>query len=153
MDANNSLWNMYDKSRLKHNPAYIDPLYLPYVQEEQEVVFHTGRKGKIMMNSWKKQGPGVSVHPALERKGWGMSFQRKHPSDPCPLGFTPGESGWCFEEEPENEPLFYTKDAYLPVNYFARGSMKPTNPERSNYGRCDGTSRKSRVESGDMLLF
>lgn len=123
MKQNLSVWHYYQKD-------FVDPLFAPY---QRYRVTKTDEHGEIDMcpvNTFSRQGCPDIVQPALVRKGWGQSFQLKHPDDPPPPGWIKGPGGWCVKEAPEYVPLLYTKDAFVPRHQFFSGSALPPSYDR-----------------------
>ena len=106
MKANLPVWSYYPKEDLN----YTDPLYVPYQKDDVETP-----NGICKVNTWQKTGSKSMVHPELIRRGWGHTFQLMYPDvDPCPVGFSKDNEGFCHPETPEFEGTFYTKDAFVP---------------------------------------
>lgn len=172
MEHNTPVWKYY--TREPDGTPFVDPLYRPYQRRRVRIRPDLGtscgkdappelrcaEKGcEIDITSHALQDqPLESVYPALERKGWGLSFQRQFSYDPCPHGWVGGEDGWCFQDLPEYDPIFYTKDAFVPLNQYW-GSYAPSldqrdpdaahldtqgRPWRSNYGLTDNDSQYGR---------
>ncbi len=121
MDARLPLWKYYEK-------GFIDPLYQPYQRRlELGRMQSTGRAVGVEVNPYTTAGDPMYVHPELERKGWGLSFQRQFTYDACPAGWTPGEDGWCFQTEPEQDALglFYTDQAYIVKDRYWNAYAEP----------------------------
>lgn len=129
MEVNLSTWGYYQ-------PGFVDPLYVPYQRSKEVVSNSDGYTQLCEVNTWKKMGyPDGLVNPGLVRKGWGLSFQRKHGMDSCPAGWTsqmpngnPGQDGWCYESVPEFEPQLYSKTAFIPRNQYWKGYTIPNKP-------------------------
>lgn len=106
MDVNLSVWDTY-------LPEYVHPDFVPYLR-------YDSLDGLTTYNSWSLQGnPNGLYSPGQVRKGWGQAFQLLHPDDPCPNGtIKDPKTGWCYPEQPENIPIFYSKDAFVPKRQF-----------------------------------
>lgn len=87
MQAQVSVWDYY-------KPGFVDPLYAPYLKDKD---------GRYMNK--RPNGPLTNVRPAQVRVNRGKVFQRKHANNPCPLGWTPGPDGYCYDAVPEVIPL------------------------------------------------
>lgn len=92
-------------------PGFVDPLFAQYKREPCKEL---------------KVEAGPLFRPELVRRHRGWTFQRLHPSDPCPVGWSPFERlsketqekvrqytesdphGYCFLQEPEFEPVMYS---------------------------------------------
>ncbi len=95
MDVRLPVMKYYEK-------GFVDPLYVPYQRVRRlGQMQSTGRVVGVDVNPYTKAGDPLYVNPALERKGWELSFQKQFTYDPCPAGWTPGADGWCFQTEPE----------------------------------------------------
>ena len=142
MNHSESVWDRY-------RPGYVDPLYVPYLRTPVK-----DPKGNIIpLNTWKKIGySNGMVNPDIVRINWGLSFARKHGGDPCPPGFISGDGGFCFPLQPENEPVFYTKKAFIPKNqYFKSYTTSPYEPPHGGPTPIYTVDKnKSSSESFDM---
>lgn len=186
MEINLPVWGYYPPD----NSYFVDPLYVPYQREltpvcDPDATSCKSNSGNVCkdpeiceVNTWKQQGyPDALVHPELVRKAWGLSFQKMHPDKDvtCPEGWSPGEDGWCFENKPEWEGTFYTKDAFVPkyqyfgsyapglknnyctkkINHF---DMKSVNPWTGNYTiyhnarPANNRENYGHLPSKDMML-
>jgi hypothetical protein len=111
MNHNTSVWDRY-------RPGFVDPLYVPYIKTE----IKDSKGNSVPVNTWQKIGYSNGlVNPDIVRINWGLSFTRKHASDPCPVGFISGDGGFCFPLKPEHEPVFYTDKAFIAKRQFFRG--------------------------------
>lgn len=126
MDTKLSVWDYY-------KPGFIDPLYRPYKRNnicdlKQDEI----RQGcySISPSGVPKEYQTLSplVRPELTRIGKGLSFQRKHYWNPCPMGWVSYESLterekegvkmdedsdprlFCFPVSKESENNFYSKN-------------------------------------------
>jgi len=108
MESNIPVWSYYQ-------PGFVHPEFVPYLRYPVK----DDQGNTIYINTWEDQGYANGlVNPYIVRKNWGMAFARKHEDDPCPPGFIPGEGGYCFPYQPENEAIFYTKKAFIPKRQY-----------------------------------
>lgn len=123
MEVDFSVWDYY-------RPGFVDPLYAPYQYKLVPGRMQTtGRRVGVYVDPYKPAADPMYSSPLLERKGWGLSFQRQWDYDPCPAGWTPGAEGWCYATGPEDgEGIFYTKDAYLVKPQMWKGYTVPQGP-------------------------
>lgn len=147
MQTNLPVWKYYEKD-------FVDPLYAPY---EKRKVLSKSRFGKDcyvdMAKGKSLDFPKESVYPDLQRKGWGLNFQRKFSFFPCPRGFNKGHDNWCIQQEPHQEYLFYTNRRYPnPKDYFPEPFQYQGRSWRSNYGYCQTTSKYAGVNVSDSYL-
>ena len=116
MENSLNVWQHY-------RPGFIHPEYAPYIRAPV-----TDKDGNvIMVNNWKRMDvPNGLTYPELVRAGWGMRFVNPHPDDPCPHGFQKKNpdginDGYCYRQEPEYEPVFYTDKAFVTKVQFLDG--------------------------------
>lgn len=112
-----------------YDPSFVDPLWSPYIgmgnnglfvprgTEAKNGVIHDtlrtiGAAHMCTTASRRQLGNKSLMRPELVRQGKGHTFQRKHASYPCPVGYTPAADGYCVEAKREFEPLFYTEKMY-----------------------------------------
>jgi hypothetical protein len=118
--------------------------------QQQKVI--EGNVYMASVNPWEQANVLPSpalVNPALVRKGWGKSFQRKHSYFPCPNGWTPGADGWCVENEPEEIPLFYTDKAFIEKNQYWSGYTAPNNRTQQYFGPSETKYRGGPLMESD----
>ena len=120
---------------------------------EQQVI--PGNYQLAEVNRWELANVKPSsdlVENALVRKGWRWGFQRKHPTYPCPNGWTPGVDGWCEWAQEEFEPIFYTDKAFLTKNQYWNGYSENNDKTQQFYGPSEtwyrGASLTKRDENG-----
>ncbi len=108
MEVNLPIWKYYE-------PGFVDPLFAPYQFKLRPGQMQgTGRRVGVPVNPYKRRADPMYSSPALERKGWGLSFQRQYDYDPCPAGWARADNGWCYPTHPEQgEGIFYSADAFL----------------------------------------
>lgn len=158
MDVNLSTWDYYQKD-------FIDPLYAPYqkkwvktrdigpdgVEYEQDCPVHAWTEKEGYFNGL--------VNPAGVRKNWGKMFQLKHSTFSCPFGYVKGEDNYCFEAEPEFEPVFYTPKAFLPRRRYWNTYAPPNEGFRKTTDSFDfrsvnpNTGRYSKTKSSPNSSF
>jgi hypothetical protein len=105
MEVNVPVWDFYKK-------GYVDPVFYPYLKKKID-------SEQCPLYTWDVGGMAPDmVYPELIRKGWGRRFQRKHTAYPCPAGFNKADEGYCVENIPEFEPIFYTSKSHV---YYGNG--------------------------------
>lgn len=142
MDTPISVWDYY-------KPSFVDPLYKPY--QSTNVIISGAPLGGVngdlprappgvvsvrtarpfgTENTVDSNGGTWNVRPELVRAGWGLSFQRKFASDPCPLGWESRGDGWCVKMKPLYEGTFYSDEApgVKPYGTFMPLDMRSGNP-------------------------
>lgn len=136
MDTNLTVWGYYPKD----NSYFVDPLYAPYIRKS--ISSNDGRNGTCQVNTWEKQGSYAFVNPGLVRQGWGLNFQLKHPTDPCPEGWTKEPGGWCRVHQPEyGDHGLYSKDAFIAKYQYHAGYTIPNkDPIQREFNNSDNKS-------------
>lgn len=137
MDQNIPVWSYYEK-------GFIDPLYAPY--QKVKVPVHNNKPvsnsaiTRAAFND-RPQGPMCyvdvergnvqndvspsldAVYPSLERRNWGLNFQRMFSYDPCPPGYKKEGLNWCVHDNVDFEPIFYTDAQYQKKGKFYPQTM------------------------------
>ena len=144
VDTNLTVWGYYPKN----NQFFIDPIYAPYVRRGIQT-----DQGVCPTNTWEKQGSSAFVNEGLVRKGWGLDFQLKHPTDACPEGWTKGEGGWCVSNQPEfGDHGLYSKSAFVPkYQYWDGYAPRFRNPNIREFNQSDNKS--INPYTGDYVVY
>lgn len=120
MDINLPISSFYPKDDSK----FIDPMYVPYQREKMPI---DNQNCYINLNRWKHNGDPKFVHPDHYRIDWNQNFQRIHPSDPCPSGWTDtgNNDGMCTRVPEESSNFYTSKQFRVQHQYFNGYTVNP----------------------------